>query len=419
MGSPLKTADFQRGCPCEQGNTGIAATRLAVVPGVSLDDYDYRDQPGGRRWASSHREEAHTVATDQSKRRETMQPKRLIFVLGLAIGLVSGTLIATQSGIGVQAQDGTNPVASASFVVQEVGPAVVTVINQQQFQGFEAIQPVGSGTGFIIDEQGHVVTNAHVVEGGDEFLVIFADGERREAELIGSDPLSDLAVIRFDGEASDFVDFGDSDSLIVGEPVLAIGSPLGSFTNTVTQGIVSALGRDLQQAGYTNLIQHDAAINPGNSGGPLFNMRGEVIGVNTLGISEENGLSVQGLFFSVPSNTVRSIAERLIADGRIVYPYFGITYETVTWQLAAQAGLQVDNGVRITEVRPGGPAEAAGFQTGDVVLAIDGVPIDQQNTFSEVLFTHQPGETVRADVLRDGEQFPIELTLTERPEDIE
>ncbi len=341
--------------------------------------------------------------------------KRLLFTSGLLLGLVVGIVVAVSADLPVRAQDdGTWPLPTAAFVVQQVGPAVVTVINEREFEDFELAQPVGSGTGFIVDELGHIVTNEHVVRGGDTFLVIFSTGERRQATLLGADALSDLAVIKVEGELPAFVAFGDSDSLMPGETVLAIGSPLGTFTNTVTQGIVSAIGRDLEGSGYNNLIQHDAAINPGNSGGPLFNMRGEVVGVNTLGLTEQNGRAVQGLFFAVPESTVRSITERLIADGRVVYPFFGITYQTITWQRAAQAGLPVDNGVLITEITDGGPAALVGLQPGDILISIDGVSIDEQNAFSEILFGYEPGDEIEVNVLRGESRIAVNLTLVDR-----
>lgn len=345
-----------------------------------------------------------------------MRSLRFLFVLGLAIGTIAGWGLSRAELHPATAQGDTTP-GDAISVVQQVGPSVVTVINQQMFQGFDSVQPVGSGTGFIIDADGHVVTNWHVVEGGQEFLVILSNGDRRPATLVGSDRLSDLAVVKIDGEVPAFSSFGDSDELQVGEPVLAIGSPLGTYTNTVTEGIVSALGRDLPQSNYNNLIQHDAAINPGNSGGPLYNLRGEVIGVNTLGVSEENGLTIQGLFFALPGNQVQIIASRLIADGRVVYPFFGITYQTINWQIAGQANLPVDNGVYITEVSLGGPAEAAGLVPGDIVTAINDVEIDQQNAFAEVLFFHEPGDTVTVVLVRGDQSLTVQLTLSERPAD--
>ncbi len=346
-----------------------------------------------------------------------MRSFRLIFVLGLALGLAGGWGLTHTDPHPATAQETTAP-GDATSVVEQVGPAVVTVINQQMFQGFGSVQPVGSGTGFIIDTDGHVVTNWHVVNGGQEFLVILSTGDRRPATLVGSDRISDLAVVKIEGEVPGFTAFGNSDDLQVGEPVLAIGSPLGTYTNTVTQGIVSALGRDLPQSSYNNLIQHDAAINPGNSGGPLFNLQGEVIGVNTLGVSEENGQAVQGLFFALPGNHVETIVMRLISDGSVVYPFFGITYQTINWQNAAQGNLPVDNGVYITEISPGGPAEAAGLLPGDIVTAIDGVPVNEENAFSEVLFLHQPGETVTVDAMRGDQAITVQLTLFERPADI-
>jgi len=352
-------------------------------------------------------------------------------------GLLTGVFMTGAVDIGVRAQDATpssettaasTGEQSAVDVVAQVAPAVVTVINEQTAQGTfgesGSLQPVGSGTGFIIDNDGHIVTNWHVVEGGEQFLVIFSTGEERDATLVGSDELSDLAVVKIDGDVPGIVPLGDSDALKPGQPVLAIGSPLGAFTNTVTQGIVSATNRDFPDQGgttvtqYTNLVQHDAAINPGNSGGPLFNLSGEVVGVNTLGIPVENGQPVQGLFFAIPSNTVSRIAQDLIDDGTVTYPFFGIGYTDLNPQIAAQEGLSVDYGAYVTEVSAGGPAEAAGIQAEDIVLSIAGQNIDAQNTFSEILFSHKPGETVDVVILRGDAQQTVQVTLAERKDNV-
>jgi S1-C subfamily serine protease len=186
------------------------------------------------------------------------------------------------------------------------------------------------------------------------------------------------------------------------------------FTNTVTEGIVGALGRDLPDSFYTNLIQHDAPINPGNSGGPLLNLQGEVIGVNTLGIPEENGVPVQGLFFAIPSSTVKTITAELMAKGKVVYPYLGITPDSVTYETAAQAGLSVDYGAYAASVDAGSPAAKAGIEKGDVVLSIDGQRIDQQHPFSEVLFTHKPGSKISIEILRGSQHLKVSTTLTEQ-----
>jgi 2-alkenal reductase len=313
-------------------------------------------------------------------------------------------------------------VAPAVDVVARVGPAVVTVVNEQRFAfGAENdVQPVGSGTGFVIDNDGHIVTNWHVVDGGDKFFVIFADGTKRDATLVGSDEVSDLAVVKVSGTVPATVGFGDSSELKPGQPVLAIGSPLGAFNNTVTEGIIGATGRNFpyESGGpqvYDDLIQHDAAINPGNSGGPLFDLDGNVIGVNTLGIpTDEMGQPVQGLFFSIPSNTVKTIVTRLIASGKVTYPFLGVTPYALDPVTAAAENLPVDNGVYVLSVGPGSPAAAAGIQEGDILLAIDGTKIDQQTSFTEALFPHKPGDKVSVDLQRGDQQLTVDVTLGER-----
>jgi S1-C subfamily serine protease len=315
---------------------------------------------------------------------------------------------------------------SAIDVIGQVSPAVVTVINEQQVQlqnGGSTIQPVGSGTGFIIDDDGHIITNWHVVNGGSQFQVIFKDGSQREATLVGSDRISDLAVVKVDGDLPAVVPFGDSDALQVGEPVLAIGSPLGDFQNTVTQGIVSATNRDFPGGGssqYNNLVQHDAAINPGNSGGPLFNFRGEVVGVNTLGISiDQSGQPIQGLFFAIPSNSVRKVADEIIAEGHVTYPFVGIEYQTNSPAMAAELDLSTDRGVVVINVSDDSPAEAADLEEGDVIVRVGEFELNPETTFSEALFNYRPGDEIELGIIRDGEEITVQITLDERPEDLQ
>jgi 2-alkenal reductase len=310
-------------------------------------------------------------------------------------------------------------------VVDQVGPAVVTVINQQtvgdMFGDQQTVQ-AGAGTGFIIDEQGHIVTNWHVVTGGTSFSVILSDGTEVPAELIGEDPRDDLAVVKIDPSAVPAtVSLGDSSQLEQGQTVLAIGSPLGAFGNTVTMGIVSALNRNQLEnptsnycQNYTNLIQHDAAINPGNSGGPLFNLRGEVIGVNTLGIpASAGGTPVQGIFFAVPSNTVTAVVDELIETGHISVPYMGISLVELNPQIASINDLPVDQGIYVDSVEPGSPAEAAGLQPGDIITAVDGSEISLDNSLADMLLNFEPGDTVTMDVLRNGEAGTVDLTFGE------
>jgi S1-C subfamily serine protease len=312
----------------------------------------------------------------------------------------------------------------ASRIVERVMPAVVTVINEQQFgDGIFGQTEVeaGRGTGFIIDGSGNIVTNQHVVSGGTGFEVILSDGQKRKATLVGADPLSDLAVVRMDGPPPSTVTFGDSATLRQGQPVLAIGSPLGEFTGTVTSGVISALNRDFPASAadtgegiYTDLIQHDAAINPGNSGGPLFDLAGRVIGVNTLGIPQSGVTPVQGLFFAIPANRVADIASQLIENGQASYPYIGIEYQPISPDLAAQNDLPVDYGAYVLTTVQGGPAEQAGIQRGDIILGIGDQRIQGQTTFTEALFAQSPGETVTVTVLRGNEERQFEVTLAGR-----
>jgi 2-alkenal reductase len=349
-------------------------------------------------------------------RRWMMQPG---FLAGLLVLLL--TVLTASGGL---AQQATPTVMDPVDVVREVEPAVVTVINEQRVSSpmggdSEAAQPAGAGTGFVIDNEGHIVTNWHVVDGGDAFSVLFADGEDQPATLVGSDEISDLAVVKVDGDVPGVVPFADSSALLPGQTVLAIGSPLGAFTNTVTEGIVSALGRDFPTepgttSVYTNLIQHDAAINPGNSGGPLFDLTGAVVGVNTLGIPFTERGPVQGLFFAIPSNTARQIAAQLIDEGEVNYPFLGIVPVPVTGEVVARLDLSVEEGVLVQSVEPDSPADEAGFQENDVLLELNGTAIDRENSLAEVLFAFDPGVTVEATVQRGDEELTLSVTLAER-----
>ncbi|CAA9562278.1 MAG: hypothetical protein AVDCRST_MAG19-1910 [uncultured Thermomicrobiales bacterium] len=333
--------------------------------------------------------------------------------------------LVTTGPAGAASDGAVSAPLNAVEVVERVSPAVVTVINERQAGrlGEGRTLEAGRGTGFIVDERGHVVTNWHVVEGADRFEVILADGEKRPAELVGSDRLSDLAIVRVEGELPAVVPFGDSEALRVGQPVLAIGSPLGDFTGTVTDGIVSSLDRDFPGSAaqgepvYSNLVQHNAAINPGNSGGPLFDLAGRVIGVNTLGIpTTDQGVPAQGLFFAIPSNTVQRIAAQLIEEGRVAYPLLGVQRTVpITPELVSQYDIPVDHGLYVPEVVPGGPADAGGIEAGDFLLAIGDDRIDADTSFNEALYEHRPGETVPVTVRRGDEELRLEVTLGERP----
>lgn len=324
-----------------------------------------------------------------------------------------------------EVQNPTEPVeesASVADIVANVNDGVVTVINQQQFQGFTSesgdLQPAGTGTGFVITEDGYIVTNQHVVEGSQGLEVIFANGDRADATLVGIDAFSDLAVIKVDMQMETVLTFGDSTTLRPGEEVIAIGSALGDYTNTVTQGVVSGLGRQLSGT-LRNMIQHDAAINPGNSGGPLLNMDGEVIGVNTAVVRQAStGVVAEGLGFAIPSASVQEIVNTLISDGEVVRPYLGISYQEVTPNVASIEGFDVQYGVWVRDLPTGGPAATSGIQVNDIITALNGEKIDQENPLEDLLFQHQPGDTIQVEVHRPstGETLTFDVTLETRPD---
>jgi 2-alkenal reductase len=326
----------------------------------------------------------------------------------------------------------TGEFTSYADLVEAVNPAVVTVINEQTFSGFfgqpgngqvppgqdgQQEVPVGTGTGFIINDEGYLVTNNHVVEGSQSLSVIDFEGNQFEAELIGTDSFTDLALVKIAPEdVPGTVVLGDSTEVRPGDPVIAIGSALGDYTNTVTSGIVSALNRRLSSdsgSPLENMIQHDAPINPGNSGGPLFNTEGDVIGVNTAVVRmSTSGISAEGLGFAVPSSTVEDIVADLIDDGTVERPYLGITYQQINPRAAATLGIDVDNGALVQDVVPGGPAATAGVQAGDVITAIGGEAIDQDATLMDVLFEYEPGDEVELTVHRTDTNEDLTLTIT-------
>ncbi len=303
-------------------------------------------------------------------------------------------------------------------VVQSVGPAVVTVVNnlppQRTFFG-GLIESASTGSGVIIHPDGYIVTNNHVVSGARSLEVILSDGTAMPARLIGVDEYSDLAVIQVDGPTPKPAAWGNSDLLKAGEPVLAIGSPLGDFTNTVTQGVISAVERtiELEQDYFLEgMIQTDAAINQGNSGGPLLNINGQVIGINTLIVRESgSGAVAEGLGFAIPSNTAQAIADQLITQGFFERPYPGIRWVNITPALASRYRLPSERGVFITDVQPGGPADTAGFEQADIITAINGQMIDETHPFRNLLFHYEPGDTIEIAYLRNNTTRTAKMTL--------
>lgn len=298
--------------------------------------------------------------------------------------------------------------------VRKVEPAVVTVVTNEDSGGTFNGTIQASGSGVIISQDGHVITNNHVVEGANTVAVIYEDGTRVNADIVGTDPLSDIAVLKVSGTVPAFVPFGDSSALQLGEWVIAIGSPLGNYRGSVTAGVVSGLNRKVSD--QEGLIQTDAAINHGNSGGPLINLAGQVVGINTLVVRDSvGGAPAEGLGFSVPSNTVKSVAEQLISRGRIEYPFIGISYTEVTPQIAGELNLTTKSGVIITQITSGSPAARAGLRTQDVITAIDSNQIDQNNSLRSILFKYKVGDQVTLTVERGGQSMQMQITLVARP----
>ncbi|HSH05150.1 MAG TPA: trypsin-like peptidase domain-containing protein [Anaerolineae bacterium] len=310
---------------------------------------------------------------------------------------------------------------------RQVNPSVVHVFSQR---GNLAL---GEGSGFIYDGQGHIVTNNHVVENGDTFEVVFANKERRVAEVVGMDVDSDLAVIKVESLPAGMVpmQLGDSTQLAVGQFVIAIGNPFGE-EGSMSLGIVSGLGRSLTSQrtaegggrySLPQVIQTDTAINPGNSGGPLLNLRGEVVGVNSA-IRTTTGTN-SGVGFAIPVNAVRRVAPSLIANGSYTYPFIGIGALSTGLTLSQQEelGLPQATGAYITSVTPGSGADEAGLvpanamgQGGDLIIAIDSVPVYEFNDLTTYLiFETEVGQTVNLTIIREGETIDVPLTLGARP----
>ncbi len=318
---------------------------------------------------------------------------------GLVISAPTGAASAPQQIV-------INDQSSSVAAVAKVLPAVVTVIVQAQ-------QGVGSGSGFFISSDGYVVTNNHVVEGEQDIAVIYAQGGRASAKLVGTAPDFDLAVIKVDGLVPGIAAWGDSSELPLGAHVLAIGSALGEYQNTVTGGVLSGFNRELGP--LRGLLQTDAAINSGNSGGPLINLAGQIVGVNTA-VVRGDGFSggAEGLGFAIPSNVAQKVVQRLIESGDARPSFLGIQYRDLNPQLANERQLSFTQGALLDEVVPGSPAAQAGLRTGDVIVRINGQALDDRHPLVSLLVEYVAGETITVDILRDGQTFQTKLTLGER-----
>jgi serine protease Do len=377
---------------------------------------------------------------DDRAARHSMSWLRRLAVLSL-----TGLLVLASAIPPLRAQ--TVPLEGFADLVERVGPAVVNIATtreQAQEQPdiplpqfppgspfeeffrdfFERDQPqqpqrprrgASLGSGFVIDPEGFVVTNNHVIADADEITVQFADGGDYEATLIGRDPQTDLALLKIErDEPFPFVEWADSDQVRVGEWMLAIGNPFGLGTS-VTAGIVSARGRDIRAGPYDDFFQVDAAINRGNSGGPSFTLEGQVFGVNTAIFSPSGGNV--GIGFAIPSNLAKRVIDSLKTDGRVARGWLGVRIQAVTDEIAESLGLAEARGALVASVTPTGPAEGAGIEAGDVILEFNGQQITQMRSLPRIVAETDVGREVDVLLWRRGEEQTVRVTLGELPDE--
>jgi len=349
-------------------------------------------------------------------------------------GAVAGIMKYTNIGQQTQVINRYLPLSSdnnnfnlITNIAKIVSPSVVGIDTSVSYSnGYRsALVPEGSGSGIIIDSQGYIVTNNHVVDGASKITVNLSDGRKFPAQLIGKDAKTDLAVLKINATNLIPAKLGDSSKLEVGELAVAIGNPLGeSFAGTVTAGIISGLNRNLQSDyGPVNLIQTDAAINPGNSGGPLVNSNGEVIGITSVkltstggsdtqdpfGMFQSQSTPVEGMGFAIPINEAKPIIDELIKHGYVERPVMGVSVQEVTSQDAAQYNIPV--GLYIAQVQQGSGADAAGLQAGDVITAVDGTKVDTFDSLQSIISKHKVGDTITVTFWRNGKTLTTKVKL--------
>jgi S1-C subfamily serine protease len=384
-------------------------------------------------------------------------------VLAILLAALGAALLASCGGGGNESVSATDSTASTptekvvvqagngdfnpATIYQKAAPAVVTVISIFGGGGSPLGPNAGQGSGFVISDQGEIVTNAHVVTSGgtgngggepreaSQVYVEFSDRNRLQAEVVGFDPDADVALIKVDPSGLDLheLQLSDRDQYAVGEPVAAIGSPFGE-EQSLSVGIISATDRSinsLTQFSVDNAIQTDASINPGNSGGPLLDSSGKVIGINQQ-IESSSGTN-SGVGFAIPSTAIRYSVDQLRESGKVEYAYLGVSTQALWPQLADHLNIDADTGALISTVVPGGPADDAGLKGGDgeetfqgariktggdVILAVDGHELQRESDLAQLISRRRPGDTVSLDVLRDGEKRTIDVKLEPRPEQV-
>ncbi|WP_404451147.1 S1C family serine protease [Virgibacillus necropolis] len=419
-----------------------------------IDEINLKDDEPQTRYERREADPGLTKPNQPSKKKKEAKPKRSgagVLFGGLIGGIVAAVVVVllftnniiplnnNNAGNSSSTQDSGTPEIAQTVAtgntdiasnIEEVSKAVVGITNLQQKSAWEPSQKVGSGSGIIYkkeDGKAYVVTNHHVVEGAKEVNVVLNNDDRIKAKVLGSDPLTDLAVLQIDGKKIETVaKLGSSEDVKVGETVIAIGNPLGmNFANSVTKGIISGkersvsidINKDKQPDWVTEVLQTDAAINPGNSGGALVNSDGEVIGINSMKIAKE---AVEGIGFAIPIDTAIPIMKQLENEGEVARPYIGIStasLQQVPVQYRGQIELPKDvkGGMVVAGVQPGSPAAESGLQQFDIITKINGQQITSILDLRKYLYTETKiGDTVEMEVYRNGKAQTIELTLVER-----
>lgn len=351
----------------------------------------------------------------------------LLTILGVATGMYLQKLRTDTSFTSINAADDGNKSSTAeentiAAIAEQVGPSVVSIITSTQARSYYGtVDQAGAGTGIIVSADGYVMTNNHVIENTSDLSVVDSNGAQYDdVTIVGRDPLNDVAFLKITSN-TEFkpATLGNSSTVRIGQQVVAIGNALGQYSNTVTSGIISGIGRPITaQAGngqtesLTDLIQTDASINPGNSGGPLLNMAGQVIGINTAIAEDANGIG-----FSIPINSTKGILAGVLENGKVNRAFMGVNYLSITPEVAKEYNLSVKNGAYVytsdgSAVASGSPAEKAGLKDKDVIIKINDDVVGPQGALSSIIGQYKPGDTVTITYLRDEKEQTTKLTFS-------
>lgn len=374
---------------------------------------------------------------------KTLKPAAVIAAAAIAFsGALLSATPAVACGLAPQATVATTQLPDFVQLVEKYGKGVVNISTVREARVVEGADPFGfderhaeifrrfgfpfpfgggprqeperrgTGSGFIISADGLILTNHHVVEGADEIKVRLTDNREFTGKVLGSDAKTDIAVVKIDAKDLPYLTMGNSDELKVGEWVAAIGSPFG-LDNTVTSGIVSAKSRKLPSDQYVPFIQTDVAVNPGNSGGPLFNMKGEVVGINSQIFSTSGGF--MGLSFAIPSNLAMQIKDQLVKNGKVTRGRIGVVIQSVTQDLAESFGMKTPKGAIVSQVEKDGPAAKAGLQEGDIITAVNGKAIDDSVDMPVIIGSMAPGSIAKLSIIRNNKDMTLDVKVEEAP----